>query len=236
VSSARVQGRGLEKRFGRSVALRGVDLEVQAGEVLAIVGPNGAGKSTLLRMVAGLVRPSAGTLHVDGLPVGRPEARGRIGLVGHATFLYPQLTARENLIFAGRLHAVADVEARARVLLEAEGLGEVAERAAGSFSRGMAQRLSIARALMHDPPIVLLDEPFTGLDRRASAGLSERIRALRAGGRALLLVSHDLGQAVALADAALLLGGGRVAQLLRAPALSAAALEQAYAAAAEPAA
>ncbi len=236
MSAARIQGRGLEKRFGRNVALRGVDLEVQAGEVLAVVGPNGAGKSTLLRMVAGLVRPSAGTLQIDGLPVGRPEARGRIGLVGHATFLYPQLTARENLLFAGRLHGVGGAEARARQLLEAEGLGEFAERAAGSFSRGMAQRLAIARALMHDPPVVLLDEPFTGLDRRAGAGLSERIRALRAGGRALLLVTHDLDQAATLADAVLLLCGGRCAQLLRAPALNAATLERAYAAAAEPAA
>ncbi len=232
MSGALIRGRGLEKRFGRSVALRGVDLDVRAGEALAVVGPNGAGKSTLLRMLAGLVRPSAGTLLLGGIPAGRPGARAQIGLVAHATFLYPQLTARENLLFAGRLHGVAQPEARAARLLEEEGLADAAGRAAGSFSRGMAQRLSIARALMHDPPVLLLDEPFTGLDRRAGDSLCARIRALRAAGRTFLLVTHDLAQAAALADAALVLASGLCVRELRGAELGAAALEQAYALAA----
>jgi heme ABC exporter ATP-binding subunit CcmA len=233
VTRARVVGRGLEKRFGRSPALRGVDFEVGAGEVLAVVGPNGAGKSTLLRMVAGLARPSAGRLLIDEIPAGRPQARARIGYVGHATFLYPQLTARENLIFAGRLQGLRDPAARADALLAEEGLLAAADRSAGGFSRGMAQRLALARARMHDPSVWLLDEPFTGLDRRASLALADRIRALRAEGRALLLVTHDLAQAAELADAALVLANGRCAALLRAAALSASALEAAYAFAAE---
>jgi heme exporter protein A len=137
--------------------------------------------------------------------------RAQIGYIGHATLVYPTLTARENLLFAGRMYAVEDVAGRADRLLEEEGLSGVAHRPAGDFSRGMAQRLSIARSLMHDPRVVLLDEPFTGLDRRSAERLQARIASLRDEGRTLLLVSHDVEQAAAVADSSIVLVRGRVA-------------------------
>ena len=223
-----VEARGLEKRFGSARALAGVDLRVAGGECLAVLGPNGAGKSTLLRLMAGLVRPSAGELRIAGDPADGRAARRRIGLVADATFLYPQLTALENLVFAGRLHGVPDPRARAQRLLAEEGLASAADRRAGGFSRGMAQRLSIARGLVHDPQVVLLDEPFTGLDRGASARLAERLAALRAAGRTLVLVTHDFARAAGIADAVVLLAGGRIVH--RARGQDAASLERAYAA------
>jgi len=210
VSGAAIAARGLEKRFGRTAALRGIDLEVAPGESLAVLGPNGAGKSTLLRLVAGLSRPSAGTLRVAGHPATRREARARVGYVGHATLLYPALTARENLIFAGRLHGVPQPDARADALLEDEGLAGVALRPAGDFSRGMAQRLSIARGLVHDPEIVLLDEPFTGLDRRSADRLAARLGLLHQEGRTVVLVTHDLPRALQVAERAIVLASGRL--------------------------
>ncbi len=198
--------RGLEKRFGAVSALRGVDLEVAEGQSLAILGPNGAGKSTLLRVVAGLAHPSGGEIE-------RPDSsasRSRIGYLGHATLLYPELSARENLVFAGRLHRVADPGTRADTLLAEEDLADVADRRAGGFSRGMAQRLSIARARVHDPALLLLDEPFTGLDHAAADRLSARLGALRERGQTLVLVTHELDRAAALADAAIVLRGGRI--------------------------
>jgi heme exporter protein A len=216
---------GLEKRFGAVAALRGVDLELPRGGALAILGPNGAGKSTLLRILAGLAHPTAGRVELDGARV-----RGAaVGYLGHATLLYPELTAHENLVFAGRLHRIADPAARAEALLAEEGLAQVAGRRAGGFSRGMAQRLSIARARVHDPELLLLDEPFTGLDRRSADRLTERLRALRGAGHALVLVTHDVGQAAALADEVVILVEGRVHQRHRG--VSAEGLETAYAAA-----
>jgi len=210
MSPIRIEARGLEKRFGRLVALAGVDLAVEAASVLAVVGPNGAGKTTLLRILAGLARPSAGWVRVgEGRP-DRRAMRGAVGYIGHATFLYPALTARENLVFAARLYGVPDPARGADALLEELGLAAVAERPAGSFSRGLAQRLAIARGLVHDPEVVLLDEPFTGLDPGAADGLGARIARMRAEGRAVVLVTHDLAQAAALADRSLLLAGGRV--------------------------
>jgi heme ABC exporter ATP-binding subunit CcmA len=224
-----VAAEGLEKRFGPVVALAGLDFEVPAGSVLAVLGPNGAGKSTLLRLLAGLARPSAGRVRIgadDGSD--RRRVRGRVGYVGHATFLYPNLTVRENLVFAARLHGVARPGARADALLAEQGLTALAERPAGALSRGQAQRLAIARGLVHDPPVVLLDEPFTGLDPASADRLAERVRALAAAGRAVVLVTHDLAQAAALGDRALLLVRGRVAFDTRGARPSAAALEAAW--------
>ncbi len=210
MTSPAIAARGLEKRFGRTRALRGVDLEVAQGCSLAIVGPNGAGKTTLLRLVAGLSRASGGTLRVAGEKAPSRGTRARVGYIGHATLLYPTLSARENLIFAARLHGVTDPRSRADALLVEQGLDHVAERAAGGFSRGMAQRLSIARGLVHDPPVVLLDEPFTGLDRRSAQRLGERLAALHRDGRTLLLVSHDIARAAQAADRAVVLAQGRI--------------------------
>jgi heme exporter protein A len=206
-----VEARGLEKRFGTLVALAGVDLDVPAASVLAVVGPNGAGKTTLLRILAGLARPTRGSVRIGPAGGERRAARGSVGYIGHATLLYPALSARENLLFAARLYGVADPAARARALLAELDLEAVAERPAGSFSRGLAQRLAIGRGLVHDPPVVLLDEPFTGLDPVSVDRLGERIERLRSDGRALVLVTHDLVQAAALADRTIVLMGGRIA-------------------------
>jgi len=202
--------RGLAKHFGPAVALARLDLQLHPGQTLAVLGPNGAGKTTLLRMVAGLSRPSSGSLTIEGRLARRREVRGRVGYVGHATLLYPALTARENLVFAGRMYGVEEPEAQAERLLTEEGLLAAADRRVGDFSRGMAQRVAIARALVHDPTVLLLDEPYTGLDRSAAARLSDRIQSLRANKRTLMLVTHDLVRAAALADSVLVLTSGRV--------------------------
>ena len=220
----------LEKHFGPVVALRPLDLRVEAGELLALLGPNGAGKSTLLRLLAGLARPSAGTLRVGSSAAGsdRRERRRQIGLVGHASLLYPALTARENLILAGRLFGVAAPAERADALLAEGELEFVAARRAGELSRGLAQRVAIARALVHDPPILLLDEPFSGLDPRAAEGLAERLRRHHDSRRTILLATHDLDRAASLADRALLLVRGFSALVAAEVARDRTALEQRY--------
>jgi len=228
-----VSARALEKRFGPVAALRGLDLDVDRGSAVAILGPNGAGKSTLLRIAAGLSLPTAGSIevHVGDSPAAKQERadmRARTGFVGHATLLSPELSARENLQLAGRLYAVPDPGARAAQLLAEEGLADFAERRAGTFSRGMAQRLSIARALVHDPQLILLDEPFTGLDPSSSERLAERLLRLKREGRTLMVTTHDLGRACAFADAAILIVRGQIVQRVRGP-LSRDALEERFA-------
>ncbi len=210
MNGAAIAARGVVKRFGPAVALAGLDLEISPGSALAVLGRNGAGKTTLLRLLAGLARPSAGSHTLDGGAAHRREARARVGYVGHATLLYAELTARENLTFAARLYGLSHPETRADELLAEEGLAPVARRPVAGFSRGMAQRVAIARGLVHDPGVVLLDEPFTGLDRRAAERLVERLQGLRRAGRTLVLTTHDLSAAARLADHSLVLAGGRV--------------------------
>jgi ABC-type multidrug transport system ATPase subunit len=227
LNGAAIEARGLGKRFGPAVALAGLDLDVTPGRTVAVLGPNGAGKTTLLRLLAGLARPTSGSLKIGGLDAHRREARATVGYVGHATLLYPALSARENLTFAARLYGLGDPLARADRLLAEEDLGAVASRPVAGFSRGMAQRVAIARGLVHDPGLVLLDEPFTGLDRRAGQRLLERLAALREAGRTLVLVTHDLPAAARLADCALVLTRGRVVHRRDGPA-GVEALERAY--------
>jgi heme exporter protein A len=231
-ATTRVEARSVVKRFGPVTALRGVDLDVSSGQALAVLGPNGAGKSTLLRILAGLARATSGDVSLtrDGrAPAGRGRGRAWVGFSGHATLLYPELTARENLVFHGRVQGVAKPEARADALLVEEGLDGVAHRRAGTFSRGMAQRLSIARALVHDPSVVLLDEPFTGLDRRAGDRLSARLRGLRDEGRAVVLITHDLLRASEIADRAVILMAGEILHRASGAGMERSALEDAYA-------
>ena len=228
MSEALIVARGLEKRFGAVMALRALDLEVRAGSTLAVIGPNGAGKSTLLRLLSGLTRPSGGALRVGRGKGDRRSRRGLVGLIAHASFLYPTLTARENLILAARLYGVANPSERANALLEEQELTGVAERRAGGFSRGMSQRLSIARGLVHDPEIVLLDEPFSGLDPRAASRLAERLGALRSARRTVVLVTHDLVRATELADETLLLVRGQSVPLPSQASRDPAALERHY--------
>ena len=226
-SSVAIEARGLTRRFGSVVALRPLDLDVETGCTLAVLGPNGAGKSTLLRLLAGLSRPSGGSLRLGEAAEDRVARRGRIGMIGHATYLYPALSARENLILAGRLWKVADPVARAEQLLDEQELQSAADRPVGAFSRGMAQRVAIARALVHDPEILLLDEPFTGLDPSAADRLSERL-GRPAETRTTLLVSHDLARTAALADRALVLVRGRARELAPGALGDTARLSEAY--------
>ncbi len=224
MSPVLLQGTGIEKRFGRVTAIRGLDFEIRPGESVAILGANGAGKSTLLRILAGLSRPSAGVFEAHALETsapgtpGRPSGRrlsrdalrGEIGYVGHATLLYGELTARENLVFAAGLHGRTPERERIDAILADARLADVADLRVGTFSRGMAQRLAIARAIVHDPHLLLLDEPFTGLDETSADRLSSQLARLRADGRTLILITHHPGRAVELADRALVLHRGEI--------------------------
>jgi heme exporter protein A len=195
-----LDARDLERRFGSARVLRGVSLRVAAGECHLVVGPNGAGKSTLLRLLAGLARPSAGKVLLGGLPLREAaEVRRRIGLLSHQSHLYDDLTAIENLKFAASLYGLPDGERTARARLHAVGLGERADEPVRRLSRGMVQRVAIARALLHQPALLLLDEPFTGLDPHSIEQVAGLLEAERVGGRGLVLVSHDVHESWELA-------------------------------------
>lgn len=203
--------KGLERWFGSLRVLRGIDLEVGAGEALVVAGPNGAGKTTLLRLLAGLARPNEGEVRVLGRRLERsaPEARRPIGLVAHQSLLYDDLTVRENVLLAGRLYRVRDPGAAAARAIEAVGLADRADERPGRLSRGLLQRASIARALVHEPRILLLDEPFTGLDASAAARLRSLLGERLSAGMGLVLVTHHLDEAWELATRVGVLAGGK---------------------------
>ncbi len=193
--------RALARAFGRVRALAGVEFALRRGEVLAVFGPNGAGKSTLLRILAGILRADRGEVLLAGSRFDRadPAQRRRIGLIAHASLCYDSLTAAENLEFYGRLYRLEDPRGAARAALAAVGLSERADSWASTMSRGMLQRLAIARALLHEPDVVLLDEPFTGLDQAAAASLRAWLERLREGRRTVVLVTHNIDEGLELA-------------------------------------
>lgn len=197
---------GVTKRYGAAVALRSIDLEVAEGEAVGVFGHNGSGKTTLLKLMAGLLRPTAGTVTVAG---SQPRAvRGRIGYVGHEPYLYPYLSVGENLAFYARLYGVpAAGGSLLPELLERVGMGGKREALVHTLSRGETQRVSLARALLHDPDVLLADEPFSGLDPAAAAALPA---LLRRDGRTIVIASHDRGQAMAVCDRAVTLELGRI--------------------------
>ncbi len=186
----------VEKWFGRTSALRDINLTVQPGEFMVFLGRNGAGKSTLLRVIARIIRPNSGKVEVCGVDIQRrPEAgRERLGFVAHNTFLYRNLTARENLKFFAKLYQVPNPEERIRETLGWVGLERSANRQIQGFSRGMQQRLAIARATLHNPQILLLDEPFSGLDLEVSELLAEWLKEFVSHGKTILMATHDLVQ------------------------------------------
>jgi heme ABC exporter ATP-binding subunit CcmA len=187
--------RGLRRSFGRLRVLRDVDLTLAAGDLLAVAGPNGAGKSTLLRVVAGLSRPSAGEVRIEGRRLaGNPEARRTIGLLSHQSLLYDDLTLAENLAFAARLYGLPRPAEAARAALAAAGLGDRADHQPRRLSRGLLQRAAIARALLHGPRVLLLDEPFTALDAAAAQQLRATLAERRNEGLGVLVVTHHLGE------------------------------------------
>jgi heme exporter protein A len=191
----------LVKRFGLKTVLRGVDFEVQPGEFVALLGPNGAGKTTFLRILASLSRPSLGEVNIAGykLPHEAAQVRARLGVVSHLPLLYGDLTAEENLRFYARMYNVANTEVRINEVLEMVGLEARRRDLVRTFSRGMQQRLAIGRAVLHDPDVVLFDEPYTGLDQDASSMLDEVLKTVAAKGRTVVMTSHDLARAEDLA-------------------------------------
>jgi heme exporter protein A len=191
----------LVKRFGLKTILRGVDFEVQPGEFVALLGPNGAGKTTFLRILASLSRPSVGEVSISGykLPQEAAQVRARLGVVSHLPLLYGDLTAEENLRFYARMYNIPDYELRVTEVLEMVGLDARRRDLVRTFSRGMQQRLAIGRAVLHDPDVVLFDEPYTGLDQDASSMLDEVLKTVAAKGRTVVMTSHDLARAEDLA-------------------------------------
>ena len=191
----------LVKRFGLKAILRGLDFEVQPGEFVALLGPNGAGKTTFLRILASLSRPSLGEVNVAGfrLPDDAAQVRARLGVVSHLPLLYGDLSAEENLRFYGRMYNLANLETRMTEVLEMVGLENRRRDLVRTFSRGMQQRLAIGRAVLHDPDVILFDEPYTGLDQDASSMLDSVLKTVAAQGRTVVMTSHDLARAEELA-------------------------------------
>jgi heme ABC exporter ATP-binding subunit CcmA len=203
--------RGLSRSFGRVRILQQLDLSLQAGEVLAVLGPNGAGKTTLLRLLAGLMRPSAGEVQVLGgrLTGASDQRRSAIGFLSHQSLLYDDLTLEENLVFAARLHGVARPRQAAVVALRAAGLVERSAELPKKLSRGLLQRVAIARTLLHSPRILLLDEPFTGLDAAASERLRAELERRLQEGVGAVVVTHQLSEIWDLATRVAVLIDGR---------------------------
>lgn len=209
----------VSRHFGRRRAVSRVSFTARAGAILGLLGPNGAGKSTLLGMLATLLRPTSGSIRFGSLDPRADGAglRGRIGILGHDLFLYPELTALENLAFFAGLYRREDAAAVALRALEQAGLADRARDQVTSFSRGMRQRVALERALIHEPRLALLDEPFTGLDDASAAALVRRLGRLREGGTIVILATHDLDLAEGLLDEAVFLRDGRVVTAVSRP-------------------
>ncbi|MBX6331691.1 MAG: heme ABC exporter ATP-binding protein CcmA [Gemmatimonadaceae bacterium] len=228
-TSPAIDVRGLTRAFGGRRAVDGVAFTLRGGECLALFGPNGAGKTTLLRMLAGLLRPTSGTARIGGVAVpGGPAVRAAVGLISHASLLYGALTALENVELAAKLYGVREPRAAALRALEAMRVRDRAATPVRALSRGLQQRVSIARAMVHEPSVVLLDEPFTGLDAAGAAALTSALVALRSSGAALVLVTHNLDEGLSLATHVAIMTAGRFVRFEERGALDAPAYAAAY--------
>jgi heme exporter protein A len=224
-----VEAEGLARAFGGRRAVDEVSFTLDGGECLALFGPNGAGKTTLLRLLAGLLAPSAGACRVDGVALrhGR-AARARVGLISHASMLYGALSARENVEFAAKMYGVRDPSGAAMRALAAMRVADRAESPVRALSRGLQQRVSIARAIVHEPRLLLCDEPYTGLDEAGSGALTAALAERRTHGAALLLVTHNLSEGLALATHAAIMRRGRFVRYESRSAVDGASYASAY--------
>lgn len=206
---------GLVRDFGGLRAVDGVSFQLEPGQLLTVFGPNGAGKTTLLRMLGGIMTPTSGQVRVAGEPadVAGRDWRHRVGVVSHQSLLYGQLTVTENLTFYGRLFGLADLKVRIPERLESLGLADRARTPVRNLSRGLTQRVALARALLHDPEVLLLDEPYTGLDPHASDVLREQLELLKDGRRTVVLVTHNIIQGLELADLVAIQVQGKISSI-----------------------
>ena len=210
--SAMIAVHNLSKSFGSRAVLSEVNLQVTAGETVALVGPNGAGKTTLLRILATLTRPTSGMVMIAGADLAKTGStvRRQVGFLSHRTLLYDDLTAKQNLEFYARMYDLPDAAGRIRELLQRVGLWERRHDLVRTFSQGMQQRLALARTLLHRPPLLLLDEPYSGLDPLAAQVLTGLLAELVEQGTTILLTTHDLDRGLTLAQRVVILSRGRV--------------------------
>ena len=209
-----VAAENLSRVFGSRRAVDGVTLAVDAGDALVVFGPNGAGKTTLLRMLGGLIKPTSGTAQIgDATLPGGPEVRRKVGVISHHTLLYDALTARENVEFASRLYHSSDPRGAAERALSRMKILDRADTPVRLLSRGMRQRVSIARAMVHEPSVILADEPFTGLDVAGASALSSLLAELRSGGACLVIVTHNVDEGLALSTHAAVMNAGRMIRM-----------------------
>jgi heme exporter protein A len=219
----------LTRIFGHQRAVQGLSFILAGGQSLALFGPNGAGKTTLLRLLAGLLRPTSGHASIGGTDVRTAATvRGRVGLISHQSMLYPALTALENVEFAAKLHGVSASRAASKRALETLGVANRSGSYVRTLSRGIQQRVSIARAIVHGPAVLLLDEPYTGLDPSGAGALSDLLHGLRASGATMVLVTHNVVEGLAVASHAAVMLGGRLARFGSAAGLDAAHFAREY--------
>jgi heme exporter protein A len=225
-----LEASGLAREFGPIRAVDGVSFSLRPGQLMTVFGPNGAGKTTLLRILSGGLKPSSGEVVLRGVKLrsGDPEWHRRIGVLSHQSFLYGHLTLEENLLFFGRLFGLRDLPERIPQRLEQVGLAQRAKSPARTLSRGMRQRLALARTLLHDPDFVLLDEPYTGLDAHAAAVLRQVLASLKDGHRTIILVTHNISQGLELADQVAIQVRGRFVFLEDRPGIEADVFERSY--------
>jgi ABC-type multidrug transport system ATPase subunit len=204
--------RGVTKAFGGQLALAGIDLDVPQGSYVAVMGANGAGKTTLLKIIAGLAAPTKGSVTIAGVEMKKagPRLRALVGVVGHDSMLYPDLTARENLAFHARLFDVTDPKTAIEEVAEELDVGRHLDRAVRTLSRGTKQRVALARALLHRPTVILLDEPYTGLDEAAALSLSALLEELNTPERVLLVNLHEVARAISGPSRLVVLSAGRI--------------------------
>ena len=225
-----IETHGLNKSFGYYLALQDIDLQLRLGETVAVLGPNGAGKTTLIKVLATIMNPSSGSIFIDGLSTknNAEEIRRKIGVVTHQTFLYSNLTAYENLEFYGRMYDVPRRKERIHEVAAMIGMTSRLHERVGTLSRGMQQRLSIARALLHNPAIMLLDEPETGLDQQAVSMLCQFLQTGSGEKRTTILTTHNLERVFELCDCLLILVRGKIVYQESIKALDLADLKQIY--------